>query len=54
MQIMSVVDHLDIGVLLNKINILDGEMRTVQVGKIDLIFILCQPVPDTCLVLRPI
>ena len=51
---MSVVDHLDIGVLLDKVNIFDRDMRTVQVRKIDLVLILCQPVPDSCLVSRSV
>ena len=40
--------------VLNKINIFDGNMRAVQVCKIDLIFVLCQPVPDSCLIFRSV
>ena len=54
MQVVAVINHLDIGVILDKIHIFGGDMGPVQIREIDLVPIFLDPVPDSRRVLVPV
>ena len=54
MEIVAIINDLDVRVLLQEIHVLHCNMGPVQISKVDLILIFHDPVPDPCLVFRPI
>ena len=47
MEIVSVVDHLQVGPGLDEINIFRRDVRTVQVDQVQILLVMFDPLPDT-------